>query len=93
MVGADGDDGILHAVEQGFQLTLAGLQGREAFLQMAGSLIERTGHLANFISGFFVDARRQVAVGDAVGELHNLAQASRCQLRCDCRYEESDDKG
>ena len=40
MVGADRDDSILHAVEQGFQLTLAGLQSCKAFLQMAGSLIE-----------------------------------------------------
>ena len=38
VVGTDRDDGVLHAVEQGFQLALAGLQRGETFLQMAGGL-------------------------------------------------------
>ena len=40
IIRADRDDGVLHAVEQGFELALAGLQRGEAFFQMAGGLVE-----------------------------------------------------
>ncbi len=49
IVGADGDDGILHAVEQGFELALAGLQSGETFFQMAGGLVQRGGDLSDFV--------------------------------------------
>ena len=49
IIRIDGDDGILHAVEQGFELTLAGLQSGEVFFQMARGFVERCGDLADFI--------------------------------------------
>ena len=77
IIGADRDDGVLHAVEQGFELVLTGLQGGETFLQMARGFVERGGNLSDFIAGRFRDARRQVAGGDAVGELHDAVQPAR----------------
>jgi len=37
-IGTDGDDRVLHAVEQGFELALAGLDGGETFFDAAGVL-------------------------------------------------------
>ncbi len=89
IIGTHGDDGVLHAVEQGFELMLAGLQSDEAFLQMAGGLVQGGGHLADFISGFFVDARGQVSASDATGELHDVLQATSGQMRREAGDHES----
>ena len=76
IIGADGDDGVLHAVEQGLELALAGLQCGKTFFQMAGGFVERGGHLSDFVAGSFLDARGQVSGGDAVGKPHDALQAA-----------------
>ena len=48
-VGADGDDGVLHAVEQGFELALAGLHGGKTALDLAGGFVDGGGDAANFV--------------------------------------------
>ena len=48
-VGIHGDDGILHGVEKGLELTLAGLDGDETLFDLASGLIEGSGNLADLI--------------------------------------------
>ena len=76
IIGTDRDDGVLHAVEQGFELMLAGLQRGKAFFQMAGGLVERGGNLADFVLRSFLDARRQVSGSDPVGETARCAASA-----------------
>ena len=50
-VGADGDDGVLHAVEQSFELALAGADGGESSFDLAGGFVDGGGDAADFVEG------------------------------------------
>ena len=75
-VGADGDDRVLHAVEQGFELALAGADGGETLFDAAGSLIDGAGDAADFIRRSFQDAGLKVALGDAGGDVDDALEAA-----------------
>ena len=55
-VGADGDDGVLHAVEQGFELALAGADGGETLFDAAGGFIDGAGDAADLVLRGLEDA-------------------------------------
>ena len=71
-VGADGDDCVLHAVEQSFELALAGADGGETALDLAGGFIDGGGDAADFVKGSVVYAGAQIALRQC-GQRH-----SRC---------------
>ena len=48
-VGTYGDNRVLHAVEQGFELALAGTHGGKTVLDLAGGLIDGGGDPADFV--------------------------------------------
>src|SRR5579871_5834067 len=60
-IGADGDDSVLHAVEQSFELALAGADGGEAAFDLSGGAVDGGGDASDFITGSVVDARSQVS--------------------------------
>ncbi len=80
----DGDDGFLHGVEQRGQLALLGFEGLEGSLQAVGGGIEGARHLADFVVGVLLDARGEVAAGDAAGEVDDAAQAGGDAMRQPC---------
>jgi hypothetical protein len=74
--GTDGDHGVLHAVEQGFELALAGAHGGKAALDLLGSLVDGCGDASNFVQWGLVDAGAEVALFDAGSDVHNALQAT-----------------
>ena len=75
-VGADGDDGVLHAVEQSFELALAGADGGEAAFDLSGGLVDGGGDAADFIEGTVFDAGTQVALLDAGGDVDDAVETA-----------------
>jgi hypothetical protein len=73
---ADGDDGILHAVEQGFQLTLAGDDGGETLFDAAGSFVDGASDAADFVLGSLADARLEFTIGYASGYIDDALQTA-----------------
>ena len=61
-VGADGDDGVLHAVEQSFELALAGADGGETAFDLSGGFVDGGGDASDFVEGSVVDAGAKVAL-------------------------------
>src|SRR5579863_3649864 len=80
VVGTDSDHGVLHAVQQGFELALAGSQSREVALYLTRGLVESGSDLTDFISRIFGDTRREFAAGDLVGKLDDPLQPPRREL-------------
>src|SRR5579864_7428492 len=80
VVGTNGDHGVFHAVQQGFELALAISQSGEVVLHVASGLVESGSDLPNLISRIFGDARREFAAGDLVGELHDPLQPTSRKL-------------
>src|SRR5271157_238099 len=76
-VGTDGDDGVLHAVEQGLELALAGADGGKAALDLPGSLVDGGGDAANFIERSVVHAGVKIALLDAGGDIDDALEAAR----------------
>src|ERR1019366_2456211 len=75
-VRTDGDDGILHAVEQSFELALAGTHGSEAAFDLSGGLVDGGGDAANFIEGTVFDASTEVALLDADRDVDDVLEAA-----------------
>ncbi len=76
-VGTDGDDGVLHAVEQSFELALAGADGGEAAFDLSGSFVDGGGDAADLIERTVLDAGTEVALLDADGDIDDVLEASR----------------
>ena len=92
-VGADGDDGVLHAVEQGFELALAGADGGKTFFDAAGGFIDGGGDAADFILRSFVDAGLEIAFGDAGGDFDDAFEAAGGPIGGDGGHYESEEEG
>ncbi len=91
-IGVDGDDGILHGVEQGFELVLAGLDGEKTRFQLAGGLVEGHGDLADLVERGGGDAGGQIAGGYLLGKRHDALQAARGVQRGDRGQQHHDDE-
>ena len=76
-VGAYGNDGVLHAVQQGFELVLAGADGREAAFDLASGLVDGGGHAANLVEGSVLNAGTQISLLDADCDIHNVLETAR----------------
>ena len=83
----DGDDRLLHAVQQRGQFAAAAFQGMKAVLQAAGGDVERMGDGGNLIQIALFHPGRQIAGGDAIGEDHDAGQALGGPLRQQCRQQ------
>jgi hypothetical protein len=92
-IGSDGNNRVLHAVEQSFEFSLICLQSGEAFFQLAGSFIEGTSNLSNFIHRGFGDARGQISARDLIRKSNNATQAACGVLGGERRDQQSSDKG
>ena len=55
-VGAHGDDGVLHAVEQSLELALAGADRGKTAFDLAGGFVDGSGDAADFIERLVFDA-------------------------------------
>jgi hypothetical protein len=75
-IGADSYDGVLHAVEQGFELALAGADGSETLFDAAGGFIDGIGDAADLVLRSLVDASRKITVGDAGGNIDDAIEAT-----------------
>ena len=73
-VGADGDDGVLHAVEQSFELALAGTDGGETAFDLSGGFVDGGGDAADFIERDVFDAGAEIALLDAGGDVRRCAR-------------------
>ncbi len=91
-VGAHGDDGVLHAVEQGFKLALAGLDGGETLLDAAGSLIDGAGDAANFVRRSFEDAGLKIAFGNAGSDVDDAFEAASAPVGSDRGHQKGEDE-
>src|SRR5271166_1158579 len=89
---ADGDDGVLHAVEQGFELALAGDDSGEAVFNAAGSFVDGSGDAADFVLRMFEDARLKIAIGDASGNVDDALETAGRPLGGDGRHEKREQK-
>jgi uncharacterized protein YgbK (DUF1537 family) len=91
-IGANGNDRILHAVEEGLEFALAGLHAGEAFLNLARGHVESGRHLADLIGGGGSDSGGEVARSDAFGKGHDTSQTPANILRGRGSDDEGDDK-
>ncbi len=73
--GVNGDDGFLHAVEQGGELALLGFEGAEAGLEARGGGVEGVGDSGDLVERAFFDAGGEVSRSDAVGEGDDALEA------------------
>ncbi len=80
-VGADGNDGVLHAIEQSFELALAGADGGEAAFDLAGGFVDGGGDAANLVEGLVVDAGAQISL------LDSRATSTMCSRRREVQME------
>ena len=80
-IGADGNNRVLHAVEQGFQLALAGLHGGKTLFDATGRLIDGSGNPADFVLRRFEDAGLEIAFGNAGSNIDDAFQAASAPLR------------
>ncbi len=92
-VGADGDDGVLHAVEQGFELALAGADGGETLFDAAGGFIDGAGDAADFVLRSFQDAGLKVAFGDAGGDIDDALKAASAPIGGDRGHQQGEEEG
>ena len=81
LVLADGDDRVLHAVQQSLQPVLAGAQSGKAFLELVGGFVERGGDLSDFVVVVFRNARPQIAGSNLARKLHDALQPPGRRLR------------
>ena len=91
-VGTDGDDSVLHAVEQGFELALAGADGGKTLFDAAGSLIDGAGDAADFVRRSFEDAGLEVAFGNAGGDVDDAIEAASAPVSRDGGHEKGEDE-
>src|SRR6202050_1488181 len=91
-IGADGDNGVLHAVEQSFELALAGTDCGETFFDAAGCAIDGSGDPADFILGSFADTGLQIAFGDTGSDIDYALEAASRPIRGDPGYKKSEKK-
>src|ERR1700733_16092121 len=91
-VVTDRDDGILHAVEQGFELPLAGDDGGETLFDAARGFVDGPGDAANFVLRSFQDARLKITIGDAAGNVDDALQTASRPLGGDGGHEEREKK-
>src|SRR5580704_11933858 len=73
--GVNGDDGFLHAVEQGGELALLGFKGTEAGLEASGGGVDGVGYSGDLVERAFFDAGGEVSPSDAVGEDDDALEA------------------
>ena len=73
---------LLHGVQQRLQGLAAVLQGAESVLQLARRLVERGGHVRDFIGRVFLDSGREIARCHPLGKLGNSAEPSSQRLGC-----------
>ena len=81
VVRTDGDDGILHTVEKGLQLALAGLQRREAISRWLAVSSREAAHLADFVCRPFIQACGKISGGDSPSKLLDPLQARSGRVR------------
>ncbi len=89
-VGADGDHGVLHAVEQGFELALTGADGGKTFFDAAGGDIDGSGDAADFVLRSFLDASLEVAFGDTGGDINDPFEAASAPTGGDGSHQQSE---
>jgi len=79
-IGTDGDDRVLHAVEQGFELALAGLDGGETFFERRAvlSMAPATRPISSWRR--FLDASLEIALGNAGGDIDDAFEAASAPL-------------
>ena len=70
-IRANGNNGILHTVEQSLQFTLAGLKSCKTFFQAAAGLVERGRHVPDFVRGRLRNASSKVSSRNVVCKLHD----------------------
>ena len=92
-VGADGDDGVLHAVEQSFELALAGADGGKTFFDAASGLIDGAGDAAYFVLRRFENTGVEIAVGDAAGDFNDVLEAAGGPIGGDGGHYQSEEEG
>jgi hypothetical protein len=61
----------LHAVEQGFELALAGTNSGETAFDLASSFVDGGGDTANFVERRVFNAGVEVSLLDAGGDIDN----------------------
>ena len=72
----NGNDGILHAVEQSFKLALAGADCRKRLLNLPRGFIDGGGDASDLVDRRVVEARAQIAALDADGNIDDALQAA-----------------
>jgi hypothetical protein len=87
-VGADGDDGVLHAVEQGFELALAGADGGETFFHAAGGNVNGRGDATDFVLRSFLNASLKIAFGDTGGDVDDAFETASAPVGSDGGHRE-----
>jgi hypothetical protein len=75
-VGADGYDGVLHAVEQGLELALAGADSSKTFFHLAGGFVDGGGDTSDFVEGTIIDAGAKISFFDAGGDVDNALETA-----------------
>ena len=80
-VGADGNDRVLHAVEQRFKLALAGAEFGEAALDLARGFVECAAEAADFVRRRILHPGFEIAFGDVGRDVDDVFEAARGQSR------------
>ena len=75
-VGANRDHRVLHAIEQSFELALAGTHGGKTAFDLAGGFVDGSGDAANFIERLVMHAGAQIALLDANGDIHDAIETT-----------------
>ena len=75
-VGADGDDGVLHAVEQSLELALAGAHGGETSFDLAGGLVDGGGDASDFVERTCRRRGHEIALLDAGGDVDDVLETA-----------------
>ena len=91
-VAAHGDDCVLHAVEQSFELMLAGTHAGKAAFDLAGGFVDGSGHAADFVERLVLDAGLEVSLLDADGDIDDALQAAGSPDRDEGGDQQSDEK-
>src|ERR1700752_1463884 len=66
--GVDGDDRLLHAVEESGQFTLSGFEGLKAGLKACSGGVKGVRNVRNFVEVALLNTCREVSGSDAIGE-------------------------
>ena len=91
-VGAHRDHRVLHAVEQSFELALAGAHGGKTAFDLAGGFVDGSSNAANFIQRLVLHAGAQIALLDANGDIHDAIETTRSPNRGRGGDEQCNDK-